>query len=103
MFFMRYLYTAALLLISRFSFAQIFPVVTYPRYDFRDPLNIPISLAANFGELRPNHYHMGLDIRTQHRENLPVYAAADGWVARVVIEPGGFGQAIYIRHPNGYT
>ena len=62
-----------------------------------------MSLAANFGELRPNHYHMGLDIRTQHRENLPVYAAADGYIARVQIEPFGFGQAIYIRHPNGYT
>ena len=62
-----------------------------------------MSLAANFGELRPNHFHMGLDIRTQHRENLPVYAAADGYIARVEIQPFGFGQAIYIRHPNGYT
>jgi hypothetical protein len=62
-----------------------------------------MSLAANFGELRPNHYHMGLDIRTQHRENLPVFAAADGYVARVSVAPFGFGQAIYIRHPNGYT
>ena len=62
-----------------------------------------MRLAANFGELRPNHYHMGLDIRTQHRENLPVFAAADGYVVRVSVEPAGFGQAIYIRHPNGYT
>ncbi len=62
-----------------------------------------MSLAANFGELRPNHYHMGLDIRTRHKENQPVHAAADGYVARVEIEPAGFGQAIYIRHPNGYT
>ena len=83
--------------------ASLFPSVTYPRDYFRDPLDIPITLAANFGELRPNHYHMGLDIRTQHRENLPVFAAADGYVARVQIEPAGFGQAIYIRHPNGYT
>ncbi len=83
--------------------APLFPPVTYPRDYFRDPLDIPITLAANFGELRPNHYHMGLDIRTQHRENLPVFAAADGYVTRVQIEPAGFGQAIYIRHPNGYT
>jgi len=62
-----------------------------------------MSLAANFGELRPNHYHMGLDIRTQKKENLPVHAAADGYIAKVVIEPGGFGQAIYINHPNGFT
>lgn len=62
-----------------------------------------MSLAANFGELRPNHYHMGLDIRTEKKVNLPVLAAADGYIAKVVIEPGGFGQAVYINHPNGYT
>ncbi len=81
---------------------QFFPSADYPRNLFRNPLNIPISLAANFGELRSNHYHMGLDIRTEHRENLPVYAAADGYVYRVKIEPFGFGQAIYIRHEDGY-
>ena len=101
---MRKCFVAACLLCSLFSRAQpLFPSVAYPRDYFRDPLDIPITLAANFGELRPNHYHMGLDIRTQHRENLPVFAAADGYVARVEIEPAGFGQAIYIRHPNGYT
>jgi len=85
------------------SFSSFFGAPDYPQHYFRDPLGIPMSLAANFGELRPNHYHMGLDIRTQHRENLPVYAAADGYIARVQIGPFGFGQAIYIRHPNGYT
>ena len=100
---MKYLLTAACLVFYLLSLSQVFPPVDYPRDYFRDPLNIPISLAANFGELRPNHYHMGLDIRTLHRENLPVLAAADGYVAKVVIEPGGFGQAVYIRHPNGYT
>lgn len=62
-----------------------------------------MQLVANFGELRANHWHMGLDIRTQQKENLPVYAAAEGYIARVKIEPGGFGRAIYINHPNGYT
>ncbi|TCZ71028.1 peptidoglycan DD-metalloendopeptidase family protein [Flaviaesturariibacter aridisoli] len=75
----------------------------YPQNYFRNPLDIPLQLVANFGEIRANHWHMGLDIRTQQRVNLPVYAAADGYVARVGIEPGGFGQAIYIAHPNGYT
>jgi hypothetical protein len=88
---------------SLLSLAQVFPPTNYPRGYFRDPLNIPISLAANFGELRPDHYHMGLDIRTQKRENLPVLAAADGTVVKVVIEPFGFGQAIYLQHPNGFT
>lgn len=76
---------------------------TYPRGYFRSPLNIPMQLVANFGEIRPNHWHMGLDVRTQQRVNLPVYAAADGYIAKIKVEPGGFGQAIYINHPNGYT
>jgi len=76
---------------------------SYPKGYFRNPLNIPISLSGNFGELRPNHFHMGIDIKTAQRENLPVYAAAEGYVSRIKIEPGGFGRAIYITHPNGYT
>src|SRR5437016_14667961 len=83
--------------------AQIFPPVNYPRGYFRNPLDIPISLSGNFGELRPNHYHMGFDIRTRQRVNLPVHAAADGYIAKIKIEPAGFGRAIYINHPNGYT
>jgi hypothetical protein len=83
--------------------AQIFPAAKYPQGYFRSPLAIPIRLAANYGELRSNHFHMGLDIRTDHRVDLPVYAAAGGYVARVKVEPEGFGQAIYINHPNGYT
>jgi hypothetical protein len=74
-----------------------------PRNYFRDPLGIPMSLAGNFGELRPNHFHMGLDIRTQDRERLPVYAAAPGYISRVRIEPFGYGRAVYIVHPNGFT
>ncbi|HEX4851632.1 MAG TPA: M23 family metallopeptidase [Puia sp.] len=85
------------------AYGQFFPNKNYPQHYFRDPLAIPISLAANFGELRANHYHMGLDIRTNKRENLPVFAAADGYIARIKIEPFGFGQAIYINHPNGFT
>ena len=46
---------------------------------------------------------MGLDIRTQQRENLRVYAAAEGYISRVKIERFGFGRAIYITHPNGYS
>ena len=104
---MKYLITAAIFLWCRPVLGQaasstLFPEVAYPQAYFRDPLGIPMSLAANFGELRPDHYHMGLDIRTQHRENLPVYAAADGYIERVQIGPFGFGQAIYIRHPNGF-
>ena len=90
-------------LISIFSFLNVQAQANYPQNYFRDPLNIPIQLASNFGELRQDHFHMGLDIRTQSRENLPVFAAAGGYVSRIKIEKYGYGKAIYITHPNGYT
>jgi murein DD-endopeptidase MepM/ murein hydrolase activator NlpD len=93
-----------ILLLNAFSIsAQFSETDLYPRGYFRNPLNIAMGLSGNFGELRPNHYHMGLDIRTNRVQNLPVFAAADGFISRVKIEPGGFGRAIYIDHPNGYT
>jgi hypothetical protein len=91
------------LLILLFVSIAVHAQEIYPQNYFRNPLNIPIQLASNFGELRTNHFHMGLDIRTQSRENLPVFAAADGYVSRIKIEKYGYGQAIYITHPNGYT
>ncbi|HEY0273235.1 MAG TPA: peptidoglycan DD-metalloendopeptidase family protein [Chitinophaga sp.] len=83
--------------------AQDMPVKNYPKGYFRDPLDIPISLAGNFGELRPNHFHSGMDIKTNQQENLAVHAAADGYVSRVGVSHTGFGNVIYITHPNGYT
>ncbi|MEO6720667.1 MAG: M23 family metallopeptidase [Ferruginibacter sp.] len=83
--------------------AQLFIKKVYPQNYFQWPVNAKIGLAANFGELRPNHYHMGLDCRTDQRENRPVLAAADGYIAKVKIEPFGFGRCIYINHPNGLT
>lgn len=75
----------------------------YPQGYFRNPLNIPIFLAGNFGECRPGHFHSGLDIKTQGRENLPVFAAAAGYISRIKTSSGGFGHALYLTHPNGYT
>jgi len=83
--------------------AQIFPVKNYPKGYFIYPVQAKIGLAANFGELRPNHYHMGLDCRTDQKQNAGVLAAADGYVAHVKIESSGFGRAIYLNHPNGLT
>ncbi len=76
---------------------------SYPKGYFRNPLELPMDLSGNFGELRPNHYHMGLDLKTNRVENQLVHAAADGYISRIKIEPGGFGRAIYINHPNGFT
>ena len=70
---------------------------------FKSPLNIPLYLAGNFGEIRGGHFHAGIDIKTQQVEGLPVLAAADGFVSRIKISLGGYGNALYITHPNGYT
>jgi hypothetical protein len=70
---------------------------------FEAPVKIPMLLAGNFGELRTNHFHSGIDIKTQGKTGLPVYAPAEGWVSRIKISPWGFGTALYIDHPNGYT
>lgn len=75
----------------------------YPQGYFRNPLDIPIMLAGNFGECRPNHFHSGLDIKTEGRENFVVRAAAEGYVSRIRMQNGGFGHALYVAHPNGYT
>lgn len=67
------------------------------------PLKIPFFLAGNFAELRPNHFHAGIDIKTQGRTGLPVFTAAEGTVSRISISPSGYGNALYINHPNGTT
>lgn len=84
-------------------YAQYFPSKNYPTNYFSNPLGIPMQLSGNFGELRREHFHMGLDLRTNQKENLPVYAAASGYVSRIKIERFGYGRAIYITHDNGFT
>lgn len=95
---MRVLPAALLLLVS-----AAFSGRTYPTDYFRSPLGIPLLLSGSFGEMRSNHFHSGIDIRTNAREGYRVYAAADGYVARIAVSPFGFGNALYVRHPNGYT
>ena len=81
------------------SFAQN----NYPSYYFRSPLDIPLRLAGTFGELRNNHFHAGIDIKTNRRIGLPVYATADGYISRIKVAIWGYGKVIYINHPNGFT
>ena len=70
---------------------------------FISPLRIPLSLSANFGELRVDHFHSGIDIKTQGVTGKEVVAAADGYVYRIGVSPTGFGNALYLRHPSGYS
>ncbi len=74
-----------------------------PKDYFDNPLQIPLLLSGSFGELRSNHFHSGMDIKTQQVEGIPVYAPADGYVSRIKIAHFGFGKAMYIKHPNGYS
>lgn len=75
----------------------------YPQDYFGSPLGIPLILSGTFAELRSNHFHAGLDIKTQQRVGLNVYAAAGGFVSRIKVSHFGYGKALYITHPNGYT
>ncbi len=86
-----------LLCITHLSLAQDHPNT------FRNPMEGPLDLSGNFGELRTNHFHAGLDIRTEGKTGLPVHASEGGYVSRIDVSPHGFGKALYITHPNGYT
>lgn len=75
----------------------------YPQNYFRSPLDIPIVLSGTFGELRNNHFHAGIDLKTQQRNGLKVYAVADGYVSRIKVALWGYGKVVYVNHYNGYT
>ena len=67
------------------------------------PLDIPLVLSGTFAELRGNHFHGGIDIKTQGRSGLKIYSVAAGYVSRIAVNPYGYGNALYLRHPEGYT
>ena len=70
---------------------------------FRYPLDVPMSLSGNYGELRSNHFHAGIDFRIGGVVGAPIYAAERGYISRISIGPSGYGNALYITHPNGYV
>lgn len=82
---------------------KILSQVEYEETNFRPPLNIPLILAGNFAELRPNHFHTGIDIKTNHKEGYRIYSIDTGYVSRINISHWGYGKTIYITHTNGYT
>lgn len=92
-------YSVLFLLFCNFISAQ----TDYPKDYFRPPLDIPMQLSGNFGELRPNHFHAGFDLKTNQREGLNVYAVADGYISRIKVSTFGNGKTLYVTHPNGYT
>lgn len=86
-----------------FSITLVNSQNNYPQDYFGSPLEVPLILSGTFAELRSNHFHSGLDIKTQQRVGLKVNASADGYVSRIKISHYGYGKALYITHPNGYT
>ena len=83
--------------------AQAQDSLTVNHYGFINPLKIPLLINGTFGELRGNHFHSGVDLKTEEREGLDVLAVADGYVSRIRVSAWGFGKALYITHANGYT
>ncbi len=76
----------------------------YPQDYFASPVAYPIKLTGTFGELRTNHFHSGIDIKSPNgKTGAPIFAAAEGYIYRIKIQAGGYGNALYIKHPNGYT
>ncbi|GAA0872208.1 M23 family metallopeptidase [Gangjinia marincola] len=98
---MKFIYL--LLTITFFSFSLIHAQETTPADYFKSPLDVALIPSGTFGELRSNHFHSGIDLKTQGREGLPVYASAEGTVSRIKISHYGYGKALYIKHPNGYS
>ena len=72
------------------------------KMEFRYPLDVPMSLSGNYGELRSNHFHNGIDFRVGGVVGAPIYATEQGYISRVTVSASGYGNAIYIMHPNGY-
>jgi len=92
---MRFLGITAFLLITGFSFAQ--------HQQFVTPLAIPAAFSGTFGEIRADHFHSGVDLRTKGQVGYNVRAVEKGFVSRIKVSPVGFGKTIYIDHPNGKT
>ena len=92
-----------LLIISLLTIFTAYGQKLNPDYYTYPLKNVAGYYSANFGEMRPNHFHSGTDFKTDGVEGKSVVAVADGYVARVAYSPSGYGLALYVNHPNGTT
>lgn len=97
----RYLTMSVLLLLVLYNTMSGQAINALP--DFHMPLNIPLLLSGNFGEVRSTHFHTGIDIKTQQETGKKVYAVYDGYISRVKVQSGAYGKSLYLTHPNGYV
>jgi hypothetical protein len=79
------------------------PLLHFGQPQFINPLLLTPSLSGTFAEIRSDHFHSGIDLRTNEMEGLPVLAAADGFISRIKVSASGFGNVLYMDHPSGYT
>ncbi|HOI49512.1 MAG TPA: M23 family metallopeptidase, partial [Prolixibacteraceae bacterium] len=90
------------IMLTVWAIATVFLLNAQEKF-YTEPVKIPVLLSGNFGELRGNHFHMGIDIKTEGRVGVPIHATAAGYISRISIAPAGFGNALYITHLNGTT
>jgi len=100
---MKFQALTSFILLILIPLANLNAQIAIPKDYFASPLKISLALTGTFSEVRPNHFHSGIDFSVQKKEGLPVYAAADGMISRIKVSPVGFGNALYIDHPNGFT
>lgn len=100
---MKFTFKIILFLLLILPFAPLSAQIAIPQGYFVSPLGINLAMSGSFSEVRPNHFHSGIDFQVQQKEGLPVYAVADGVISRIKVSPVGFGNALYIDHPNGFT
>ena len=98
---MRKLFISAAL--SALSFFTAVGAIAQTAAGYIKPLDLPISLSGNYGELRATHFHAGLDFRVGGVSGAPVKAVKDGYISRLSVSPTGYGNAVYITHPDGTT
>ena len=81
----------------------LFSQIKTKKNNFQSPVDFPIYLAGNFGEIRAEHFHAGIDIKTQGVEGKNIYSIDEGYISRIKISANGYGKTLYINHPSGYT
>lgn len=92
-----------LIILFYFYFLHVLCYAQHGDLGFLWPLDRTIVVTGNYGEIRPNHFHAGLDFSTDPKANLPIRCVADGYISRIKVSSIGYGKVLYVTHPNGYV
>ena len=91
------------IILALFFILNLTQIKSQEKDHWESPLKIPLILSGTFGELRSNHFHSGIDFKTNKEIGIPIFAPASGYISRIKVSPTGFGKAIYIAHENDLT